>query len=146
MQYFFQETFISKVKNLLKNNSYKFCELAIIECVFNLPIEQVFVNCVAQRLNPSAQNPIAKLRISYNSGKSSSFRLYVFAIIKNEKLYFAYLYPKTGKFVQSSLKANEEIAIIKELLENIKDNNVQEVFLDVEKNKICFKCDNSEVF
>jgi hypothetical protein len=72
--------------------------------------------------------------------------LYVFAIIKNEKLYFAYLYPKTGKFGQNALKANDEIAIIKELLENVKINNVKEVFLDKKKNKICLILDNSEVF
>lgn len=146
MQYFFQESFIIKVKNLLKNNSYKFCELAIIESVFNLSIEQIFANCVAQRLNPSVENPIAKLRISYNSGKSSSFKLYVFAIIKDEKLYFAYTYPKTGKFGQSALKANEEIKIIKELLENVKTINVHAVYLDKKKNKICFLIDDKEIF
>lgn len=146
MHYFFQDTFIHKVRSLLKNNSYKDCELAIIECVFNLTIEQILATCSAMRINPSAENPIAKLRINYNSGKSSSYRLYVFALIKNEKLYFAYLYPKTGALGQNSLKAKQEIEIIKELLENVKTNNVLEVYLDRSKNKICLTEDNREVF
>ena len=91
MQYFFQETFIKKVKKLLKNNSYKNCEDAIIQDIFKSSFEEIKTNCSAKRLNPDAKNPIAKLRISFNSGKSSSYRLYVFTIIQDKKLYFAYL-------------------------------------------------------
>ena len=146
MQYFFQDTFTLKVKNLLKNNSYKDCELAIIECVFNLTVEQIMTTCSAMRINPSSQNPIAKLRINFSSGKSSSYRLYIFALIKDEKLYFAYLYPKTGTLGQNSLKPKQENEIIKELLVNVKTGNLQEVYLDKKKNKICLLIDSSEIF
>ncbi len=146
MQYFFQDTFTLQVKNLLKNNSYQDCELAIIDCVFKLSLEQIMATCSAMRINASSLNPIAKLRINFNTGKSSSYRLYVFALIKNEKLYFAYLYPKTGTLGQNSLKPKQENEIIKELLRNVKSGNLQEVYLDKIKNKICNLIDSKEVF
>ncbi len=146
MQYFFQDTFIKKVKKILKNNSYKDCENALINDIFNFSFEELKINCSANRLNANSNNPIAKLRLSYNSGKSSSYRIYLFTIIKDEKLYFAYLYPKTGKYGQDSLDSNFESEIIKELLLNIKSNQVKEVFLNESLNKICYKSNNKNVW
>ncbi len=146
MNYYFQESFVQKVRILLKNNSYQDCEMALIESVFNLSVEQIMTNCSAMRLNASSKNPIAKLRISYNSGKSSSYRLYVFAMIIDKKLYFAYLYPKKGKLGQASLSAKQENFVIKELLDNVKLGNFEEVFLDKKTYKICFVKNSEPVF
>ena len=146
MQYFFHELFITKVKKLLKKKSYKDCELAIIESVFCLSFEEIKATCSALRLNPSATNPIAKLRINFDKGKSSSYRLYAYLVVKDENFYFAYIYPKTGAEGQNSLTKEEEMNIIKEILTNIKEGKVIEVFLDKEKNKICYVADLLMVF
>ena len=114
MQYFVKESFVSTVNKLLKNNSYQDCEKAIIENVFNVSSENLFALCSALRLNASPETPIAKLRINFNKGKSSSYRMYVFALIKNEEIYFAHIYPKTGTKNQAALGAKEEKSIIKE--------------------------------
>lgn len=146
MQYFVQETFVTKVKILSKNNSYKDCENAIIESVFKVTPESLLALCSAQRLNTSSQNAIAKLRISFNAGKSSSYRIYVFALIKDEHVYFAYIYPKTGSKSQAALDTKEEKTIIRELLENYKANKFSEVFLNTASNKICYSSSKEYVF
>ena len=56
----------------------------------------------------------------------------------------AYIYPKQGVYGKSALKSKEEIKIIKNLLSDIKEDNVIEVKLI--KDKICFVSDNKEIF
>lgn len=146
MRCFFQDSFIKEVKKLLKKNSYGDCEKALIKSIFNRPFEELKTSWSANRLNADAKNPIAKLRLNYKSGKSSSYRLYIFVIVKDEKLYFAYLYPKTGKYGRFALNSNEETRIIKELLINIKSKEVKEVFLDKATQKICYATDNKTVW
>lgn len=146
MQYFVQESFVNTVEKLLKNNSYQDCEKAIIENVFKVSPENLFALCSALRLNASPETPIAKLRINFNKGKSSSYRMYVFALIKNEEIYFAHIYPKTGTKNQAALGAKEEKSIIKELLENYKEQLFLEVFLNKENSKICYSLTNENVF
>ncbi len=122
MQYFFQPSFISEVDKLLKNNSFKDCENALIEGVFRQKPEDIKVKCSALRLNPSGTNPIAKLRIGFETGKSSAYRLYVFVVLKDDKFYFSYIYPKTGtkRKSKSALKGKDEKEIIKQLLVDVK--------------------------
>ena len=146
MQYFVQESFVSTVDKLLKNNSYQDCEKAIIDNIFNVFSEILFAKCSALRLNASPETPIAKLRINFNKGKSSSYRMYVFALIKKEEIYFAHIYPKTGTKNQAALGAKEEKSIIKELLENYKEKLFLEVFLNKENSKICYYSTNENVF
>ena len=146
MQYYFQDTFIKEVKKLLKKKSYKDCEKALIADIFNLSVEDIFANCSAFRLNAGAKNPIAKLRLSFDSGKSSGYRVYVFAMIVDEKIFFAYLYPKTGKYGQDSLSAKVEAAKIKSLLADIKSDKLEEVYLDKKQDKICYSSDKKKVF
>ena len=142
MQYFFQENFIATIKTLLKKKSYKDCELAIIKGIFKPTKEELFANFTANRLNASAKNPIVKIRISSDKGKRSSYRLYFFAIIKKEQLYFGHLYPKTGSKGQTALSQNEEKNIIRSLLSDVKEGATMEVYLEKSKNKICY-CSNT---
>jgi len=127
---------LKQLKNLLKKNSYKDCEKALVKGIFDVSREEFLTNCSANRLNPNAKNPIVKLRIAYNKGKSASFRLYFFAIIKEEKLYFGHLYPKTGVKGQEVLSQKEENEVIKSLLSDVKSGSTKEVYLDITKNKI----------
>jgi len=108
--------------------------------------EEFLTNCSANRLNPNAKNPIVKLRIAYNKGKSASYRLYFFAIIKEEKLYLGHLYPKTGAKGQEVLSKKEENEVIKSLLSDVKSGTTKEVYLDITKNKICYSFNNDEVW
>lgn len=146
MQYFFQQDFISTVSNLLKKKSYKDVEKALIEDVFKIPKERLFTNCAANRLNPSAKNPIVKMRIASNKGKSSSYRLYFFVIIADKKIYFGHIYPKTGTKGQEALSAKEENIVIKSLLKDVKSNTLEEVFLNTKKQKICYSFSKKEVW
>jgi len=146
MQYYFQDTFITEVKKLLKKKSYKDCEKALISDIFDLSVEDVLANCSAFRLNAGAKNPIAKLRISYDSGKSSGYRVYVFAMIIDEKLFFAHVYPKTGTYGQHSLSAKEEVLKIKNLLADIKSDNLAAVYVDKKQSKIYYAPNNKTIF
>jgi len=146
MQYFFQPSFILEVKKLLKNNSYKDCENALIESVFKQNFEEIKVKCSALRLNPSGVNPIAKLRIGFETGKRSEYRLYVFVIIKEDKFYFSHLYPKTGTKGKSALKSKEETEIIRQLLEDVKNDKAIKVFFHPNLNKICYMSNQEIVF
>lgn len=146
MQYFIQEAFINTVDKLAKNNSYEDCENAIIENIFKVSPDGLFAMCSAMRLNASPHAPIAKLRVNFKKGKSSSYRMYVFALIKNEEIYFAHIYPKTGTKNQDALSSKEEKSIIKELLENYKTQKFSEVFLNNESNKICYLSTKENVF
>ncbi|WP_335965770.1 hypothetical protein [Galbibacter sp. PAP.153] len=146
MKFFFQKSFISEVKTLLKKNSYKDCERAIIKDIFKLKSDDLLAQCVAYRLNPNAKNPIAKLRVGDEQGKSSSFRVYLIAIAIKNNYYFGYIYPKQGVYGKNALKSKEETKIIKDLLSDIKEDNVIEVKLNKDKDKICFVSDNKEIF
>jgi hypothetical protein len=146
MQYFVQESFIITVDKLAKNNSYEDCEKAIIENVFKVSSDSLFAMCSAMRLNASPKSPIAKLRVNFNKGKSSSYRMYVFALVKNEEIYFAHIYPKAGTKNQDALSSKEEKSIIKKLLENYKEKQFSEVYLNKDTNKICFISSQENVF
>ena len=146
MKFFFQKSFISEVKKLLKKNSYKDCERAIINDIFKLESDDLFTQCVAYRLNPNAKNPIAKLRAGDEQGKSSSFRVYLIAVAIKNNYYFGYIYPKQGVYGKNSLKSKEETKIIKNLLDDIKKGDIIEVKLNKSKDKICYCSDNKEIF
>lgn len=146
MKFFFQKSFISEVKKLLKKNSYKDCERAIIEDIFKVESDDLMAHCVAYRLNPNANNPIAKLRAGGEQGKSSSYRIYLIAVIVKNKYYFGHVYPKQGVYGKNSLKSKEENVIIKKLLKDISENNIVEVCLNRAKNKILLVSDNKEIF
>lgn len=147
MKFYFQKPFIKEVKKLLKKDSYKNCEEAIIENLFKPDTEDVFERCSASRLNTSSENPFAKIRInSSTKGKSSSYRLYLMVFKIKDKMYFAYLHPKTGVYGKQSLNASERKKVVKTLMKNIKENNFQEVTLNVNKDKIIFTEDKKEVF
>lgn len=147
MKFYFQSSFIKEIKKLQKKKSYDDCEEAIIKDVFIIDSEDIFELCSATRLNPSGENPIAKLRIcSDKKGKSSSYRLYLLALKVKENLYFAYLHPKTGVYGKESLTTKEKKDIIKNLLDDVKNNNLLEVCLNDKKDKIIFTKDNKEVF
>lgn len=146
MKFFFQKSFISEVKKLLKKNSYKDCEKAIIKDIFILESDDLLAQCVAYRLNPNAKNPIAKLRAGDEQGKSSSFRVYLIAVAIKNNYYFGYIYPKQGVYGKSSLKSKEETKIIKNLLNDIKKGDVIEVKLNKSKDKICYVSDDKELF
>lgn len=138
MQIFFQQEFIDTLVGLQKKKSYRDCEAALIEGIFKVSKEELFASCSANRLNASGKNPIVKLRVASEKGKSSSYRLYFFVIIKDEKLYFGHIYPKTGSRGKQSLSDQEETSIIKSLLTAVKTNSLFQVFLDVHKQKICY--------
>lgn len=146
MQFFFQQEFIDTVGGLLKKKSYKNCEAALIEGVFKVSKDDLFASCSANRLNASGKNPIVKLRVASEMGKSSSCRLYFFVIIKEEKLFFGHIYPKTGAKGKQSLSDQEETSIIKSLLTAVKTNALFEVFLDVYKQKICYASTKEEIW
>ena len=146
MQFFFQQSFINSIRKLLKKKSYRDCEAALIKSLFELSDEKIFSISEAYRVNPSGKNPIAKLRVASDKGKSSSYRLYVFVVIRNGKINFGHLYPKTGSKGQEALSAQEENDVIKSLLKDVKSKNLQEVFLDQQKQKICYSKDRSEVW
>ncbi len=146
MQFFFQKSFIAVLKKLLKKNSYKDCEKAIIENIFKLKVDDLFAHCVSYRLNPNAKNPIAKLRVGDGQGKSSSYRVYLIAVAVKNKYYFGYMYPKQGVYGQDALKSTEESKIIKTLLKDIKNEAVIEVCLNEAQDKICFTSNKKEVF
>lgn len=146
MKFFFLKSFISEVKKLLKKNSYKDCEKAIIKDIFKIESDDLLAQCVAYRLNPNAKNPIAKLRAGNEQGKSSSYRVYLIAIAIKNNYYFGYIYPKQGVYGKSALKSKEETKIIKDLLNDIKNDDVIEVKLNESKDKICLVSDNSELF
>jgi len=146
MQYFFQQSFIKSIRKLLKKKSYTDCEAALIKSVFKLSEEKLFSISEAYRVNPSGKNPIAKLRVAGGRGKSSSYRLYVFVVIRNRKIHFGHLYPKTGPKGQEALSVKEENEVIKSLLNDVKLNSLQEVFLDRSKQKICYTKDKTDVW
>lgn len=146
MKFFFQKSFISEVKKLLKKKSYKDCEKAIINDIFILESDDLLAQCVAYRLNPNAKNPIAKLRAGDEQGKSSSFRVYLIAVAIKNNYYFGYIYPKQGVYGKNSLKSKEETKIIKNLLNDIKKGSVIEVKLNESKDKICYASDDKEIF
>ncbi len=140
MNFYFQKSFIKEVKKLLKKNQYKDCEDAIINDIFIIKSEDIFAKCSASRLNTSETNPIAKLRIGSNRGKSSSYRVYLMALKVEDKMFFAYIHPKTGPIGKESLTKKEKIKIIKSLLIDIEKENFDEVYLKSSgKNKICYK-------
>ena len=108
MSVFLDEHFIKTVKKLLKNKSHKNCEQALIKHIFNKDFDYLKKHCLARKLYGLNQKPIAKIRISYNSGKSSGYRLILMIFISEENIHLGYIYPKTGNSKKQKKKFRKD--------------------------------------
>lgn len=90
MKVFCTDTFRREYHKLIKKNSYRSLGKLIIEEVLQQPSANLATSTV---LNGRPTDiPFYKKRI----GGSSGFRLYCILVIKDDKLYFLYVHPKTG--------------------------------------------------
>lgn len=138
MRYYFDDDFISQVSKLLKKKSYIDCEKALIDSVFEKKPDEFLTHCQARKITGGKKLLIAKVRISYNTGKSGAYRLYLAVYIEQEKLHFGFIFPKTGSKGRESLnKKKEEPETIDRIFYMVKSKNYKEVI--VIDDKICYK-------
>jgi hypothetical protein len=120
--------FKTEFEKLIKKNSYKYLSKSIIECYFDKTIEE----CLSgTKLNGHSKNPFIKKRI----GASGGSRLYLLAIVTNDKLYFSFVHPKSGSEGYENISDEKRNKILKETLDCIDMNDLFEI--------TC--CENKEV-
>lgn len=83
------EAFKKQVLKLRKNNSYKDIDQLLVQFLRDKRIDQFRTGTL---LNKSSTHPYIKHDIRGRSG----YRLYYLAIIVHERVYLAYIHPKTG--------------------------------------------------
>jgi len=97
MRVFMSPTFVDEVRRLQRSNDHGDCERVLIESVYSGSIDQVIQGGSAKKLGGSPNTPFIRRRLEgQGQGKSSGYRLYLWAFLIEEDVYLLYIHPKTG--------------------------------------------------
>ncbi|MCF6185731.1 MAG: type II toxin-antitoxin system RelE/ParE family toxin [Bacteroidales bacterium] len=146
MSFYFSPEFISQFKKILKSNADKNLEKIFIDGVLSETSENI-ISIGTSKINSSAENSLIKKRLKKDGkGKSSSYRTYFYFRLENDVFEFIYIYPKTGRRSQSSVKKQQLKDLLKQFSEDKQNDNLTEVCLNKKKTKIIDKNTKKEIF
>jgi hypothetical protein len=111
------ETFYKEINKLKKNNSYRSIETDIFDYLFNSSIDTIKMG--SSRLNGSNESPFIKKRIDGSGG----YRLYLLVQINKEDILLSFLHPKTGSLGFENINDAYKLAIYKDAVSSLKNNN-----------------------
>ncbi len=89
--------------------------------------------CSGTRLNNSDETPYIKKRLSGRGG----FRVYFLLIMKDERLYFMFVHPKTGSLGAENINDESKAYLYKKILNCIKSGDLYKVEING-SNKLAF--------
>lgn len=125
------EDFKVEYEKLVKKNSYKGVQEELISYLFDKSIDEL---CSGVRLNNSENAPYIKKRLSGSGG----FRVYYYAIIKDESIYLMFVHPKTGSLGAENITDESKSYLYKKVLECINSKNFYEVSKSIDGKKLQF--------
>lgn len=131
MKIFCLTEFKVEFDKLKSKNSYNSIENDIIDYFFNKSVQDLSSGL---RLNNSSVTPYIKKRINGKGG----FRFYFLLIIKDEKLFLMFVHPKTGSLGYENITDESKAYLYKKVLECIKTNDLFELQISLEGDKIVF--------
>jgi hypothetical protein len=115
-------TFIDEVRRLLRSNDHTDCERVLIETVYKATLEEVIQGGSAKRLGGGPNTPFIRRRMeSHGKGKSSGYRLYLWAFKVENDIYLLYLHPKTGRRSATNISTEFQKELVVEF-KKFKDN------------------------
>lgn len=133
MKCFCLNIFKEEYEKLSRKNSYKNIGKEMYENFFNKKFSEIEGQGI--KLNTGSKYPFIKRRIRGRGG----YRFYYLMLVMDEKIYFAFLHPKTGSEGSENLKKEFIKKYLKEVLEAIKTDKLIEVIPDHDKKTILFK-------
>lgn len=137
MQLYCTEEFKSEFERIIKNNSYRSLEkeIATHYCgtTFKAACNGDLLGVYPQTSNP--ETFYIKKRLNGKGG----YRVYLFAVVKKDSVYLAFVHPKTGKYGLDNITAEKKKELLKEVLGAIKSDELYEIKADLgDRNKITF--------
>lgn len=132
MQIFCINDFKKEYETLIKKRSYKPLEEAIISYFHNKKPNDLKLK--GARLNQSHDAPFIKQRLNGSGG----FRIYFLLLVKENKVYLAFVHPKTGSKGAESITDKSKGLLQKRLYDAIKTNNLFRITLNKKQNSIKF--------
>lgn len=132
MKIFCLTEFKVEFDKLKSKNSYNSIENDIIGYFFNKSVQDLSAGL---RLNNSSVTPYIKKRINGKGG----FRFYFLLIIKDENLFLMFVHPKTGSLGYENITDESKAYLYKRVLECIKTNDLFELQISLQGDKIVFK-------
>lgn len=125
------EDFKVEYEKLLKKNYYKDIQEELISYFFDKSIEEL---CSGVRLNNNEDAPYIKKRL----GGSGGYRVYYYALIKDERIYLMFVHPKTGNLGSENITDESKSHLYKKVLECINNKNFYEVSKSIDGKKLQF--------
>lgn len=132
MQIYCTEQFLEEYKKLTAKKQYATLQADLIGYFFNKSLDELRTGT---NLNNSMETPYLKKRIKGSGG----FRFYFLLIVKNKKLYLMFVHPKTGPHGASNITDESKALIYKNVLRDIKENNLYRVKTGSSGKKLLFK-------
>jgi hypothetical protein len=132
MNIFCLAEFKVEFEKLKSKKSYNSIEGDVIDYFFDKSVQDL---SSGTRLNNSNETPYIKKRINGRGG----FRFYFLLIIKDENLYLMFVHPKTGSLGYENITDDSKAYLYKKILECIKNKELLELTLNLEKTNIIFK-------
>lgn len=129
MEFFCTEEFKDEFLKLLKKKSYSDLDKEFHKYLFANNNQ-----FTGTRLNGGAYPPMIKKRISGSGG----YRLYYVWYVKDNKLYFMWVHPKTGSDGKQNIDKDLLKELANKLYEDIKNNNLFEVKENNSKDGVNF--------
>jgi hypothetical protein len=118
MRVFMSPTFIEEVRKLHKSNDHGDCERVLIDSIYTGTIDQVIQGGNSKKLGGSPNTPFIRRRMeSQGQGKSSGYRLYLWAFRIEEDVYLLYIHPKTGRRSATNISAEYQKGLVAEFKE-----------------------------
>jgi hypothetical protein len=131
MQIFCTSGFKDQFEKLISKKQYSSLEYDIVNYFFNKRIDQILSGV---NLNNSTDTPYIKKRLKGRGG----YRVYFLAMIKNDNVYLIFVHPKTGPYGASNLTDKSKAYLYKNILRDIKNNNLFILKIRGNDNKIIF--------
>lgn len=115
MRVFMSPTFIEEVRKLTGSNDHSDLERVLIESVYTGSIDHVIQGGNAKKLGGSPNTPFIRRRMeSQGHGKSSGYRLYLWAFRIEQDIYLLYIHPKTGRSSAANISAEYQKQLVAE--------------------------------
>lgn len=138
MKIFSTQEFKSEFEKLMRKNSYKYLSDEIISSYFDKNIQ----DCLdGTKLNGHSPNPFIKKRL----GGSGGARLYLFAVITNESIYFSFIHPKSGSLGYENVTNAKKTQLLNNVVNCIQNNELYEVSHCEKKQNLIFKLTSKNI-
>ncbi len=116
-------TFIKEVRKLIRSKGHSECESLLIHSVYTGSCDEVIQGGTAKKLGGGLNTPFVRRRIlAKDAGKSSGYRLYLWAFRTQDEIHLLFIHPKVGRRSATNITAEYQRELVKEF-KKFRDND-----------------------